>query len=121
MLLAPGAQAQTRIVGGSTTNTAEWPWQVFLLDTTNNGLCGGSLVDPDTVLTAAHCADDGVVPGDLTAYLGVDQYPTLNAGAEPHAVAEIALASLWGAPGNTVNAHDWALLRLTSPSAKTPI
>jgi hypothetical protein len=54
---------QPRIVGGSATTIAEWPWQVAV--TANpaifggNGFarqfCGASLVAPTIIVTAAHC------------------------------------------------------------------
>jgi trypsin len=54
---------QPRIVGGSPTTIAEWPWQAAI--TANPAIyggnafarqfCGGSLVTPTIVITAAHC------------------------------------------------------------------
>ena len=118
MLLAPGAQAQTRIVGGNTTTSAEWPWQVLLAESPS-GLCGGTLVDPDIVLTAAHCADDGVLPGNLTAWFGADQFNPFNAGVASRAVSEIHLSPLWD--GNGAHGNDWALLKLASNSPNPTI
>lgn len=51
-----------RIVGGEESNPHQWPWQVqlqvFAVTTANVGwthLCGGSLIDVEWVVTAAHC------------------------------------------------------------------
>ena len=51
----------TRIVGGKEADSGEWPWQVALIDAQESDIvqfCGGSLVHPRWVLTAAHCVDD---------------------------------------------------------------
>src|SRR5512132_3281995 len=55
---------QPRIVGGNPTTIAEWPWQAAVtlnpaLFPVGNALdrliCGGSLVAPTIIVTAAHC------------------------------------------------------------------
>jgi hypothetical protein len=51
------------IVGGRKAEPGAWPWQVALVSRTssqayNGFFCGGSLIAPDWVLTAAHCLDE---------------------------------------------------------------
>ena len=46
---------QGRVVGGSDADPAEWCWQVALINSLNQYLCGGALIGTQWVLTAAHC------------------------------------------------------------------
>ena len=52
----------TRMVGGQATLWSEWPWQTALYRVSNGHelfTCGGSLVAPGWVLSAAHCFGEG--------------------------------------------------------------
>jgi len=58
--IIPQASEEPDIVGGAPAEPGEYPWQVALVDGTSTDLyntlfCGGSLIDPQWVLTAAHC------------------------------------------------------------------
>ncbi len=64
-LPASARDPEPRVVGGQQTEISEWPWQVAIADPPAPGedgydrqFCGGSLVAPTVVVTAAHCAYD---------------------------------------------------------------
>ncbi|KAM3585383.1 uncharacterized protein V6R79_016485 [Siganus canaliculatus] len=59
-----GAGVQTRLVGGNHCPKGNCPWQV-LVQLRGQSHCGGALIKPDWVVTAAHCIH-GNEPGDLT-------------------------------------------------------
>ncbi|XP_073994864.1 trypsin-like isoform X2 [Rhodnius prolixus] len=49
-----GYQDQERIVGGQNADLGEWPWIAALFNS-GRQFCGGSLIDNNHILTAAHC------------------------------------------------------------------
>nr|XP_033775008.1 transmembrane protease serine 4 [Geotrypetes seraphini] len=47
-------QKQVRIVGGTSSLIQNWPWQISL-QYKGQHVCGGSIINPFWILTAAHC------------------------------------------------------------------
>lgn len=45
----------TQVVGGTRAPIADYPWSVYLAITSGFRYCGGTLVAPNMVVTAAHC------------------------------------------------------------------
>ncbi|XP_077130110.1 uncharacterized protein LOC143785261 [Ranitomeya variabilis] len=109
-LAVDGHQMISRVVGGQNADPGEWPWQVSLVWTSYT-VCGGALISPSWVVSAAHCFDYKNA-SDFTVVLGA-----LNlTGASPTkvfmAVKQIILHPIFdgdGSPG------DLALLELASP------
>jgi Ca2+-binding RTX toxin-like protein len=127
---------QQRIVGGNTTTIAEWPWQAAITLNpalfTGNGfdrqLCGGSLVAPTIILTAAHCVDDGgfLSPINFASITGRTTLSNDGQGQEiPWSTYHIFVDSS-GTPLFDPNTLDWdvVLAELSEPSPSsdsTPI
>ncbi|KAM6474417.1 transmembrane protease serine 12-like isoform 1-T1 [Liasis olivaceus] len=65
----------TRIVGGHDATVGAWPWQISLqVYTIGLGyvhVCGGSLINKNTVLTAAHCVKPSEDPAIWRVVIGL--------------------------------------------------
>ncbi|XP_066971840.1 CLIP domain-containing serine protease B4-like [Macrobrachium rosenbergii] len=69
-------QPRNRIIGGEETGINEFPWMALIRP--SKGLCGGSLINENFVLTAAHCIDKSALPNNAlpTVVLGEHRIST---------------------------------------------
>ncbi|XP_058684330.1 kallikrein-11-like [Poecile atricapillus] len=110
LLLTTGGQVagDTRVVGGHACVPHSQPWQVAVLDMYKL-YCGGVLVAPRWVVTAAHCT----TPGVTTVALGKHLLYGREAGDERRMVARMVAH-----PGYdpTTKDNDIMLLKLLTPA-----
>ncbi|XP_078023202.1 apolipoprotein(a)-like isoform X7 [Epinephelus lanceolatus] len=96
-----------RIVGGCVSKPHSWPWQISLQTPEGSHFCGGSLIDHQWVLTAAHCLHQSEDPSNYKVLLGVHT----KSGNEP-SQQERNVEKVIREPNNA----DIALLKLQSPA-----
>lgn len=105
-------QPITNIVGGTGVNINQVPWQVLLEIGGQDG-CGGSIIAPNWILTAAHCVQ-GVSLGSIRVIAGITNRSQKNTGQIVN-VAQVIIHPSYGTNPNSINDNDLALLRLTTP------
>ena len=111
------ARSANKVIGGKNTEPSEYTWQAFLRVWIKGKsyMCGGSLVDENTILSAAHCFQkQGVMTSSVDIVLSEHDRDTVGD-------KELFLA----VPGSSITVHpqydeethehDMATIRLNSP------
>jgi secreted trypsin-like serine protease len=120
LLLSSPAHAKPRsgrIVGGQEATPGAWPWQVYLEIGLgqDSGQCGGSMIAPDWILTAAHCVvddqDKPLPPGQVSGFAGIHDL-NVTQGAQPLQVVQVIVHEAYD---SDTDDNDIALLRLAVP------
>ncbi|MBP0459629.1 serine protease [Streptomyces montanisoli] len=121
-LAAAAPAAGSAVIGGAPASTSDHPWVVALVSQNRFGsgragqFCGGAVVGPTKVLTAAHCVSDDILGkgpdnvGDLHVIAGRDRLTA--SGGRSVAVRSYAVDPAYRP---STNENDIAVLTLKTP------
>lgn len=101
---------ESKITGGTNAELSEFPWQVYIAAGTS--ACGGSVIGPNWILTAAHCVtdDDGILidEDDIFVTAGSEN-PFIPDPADIYRAADVIIHEQFN---NENLENDIALIRL---------
>jgi hypothetical protein len=117
------AIAHAAIIGGAEAETGTYPWMAFIFDNRGEqyGVCSGTVVSPNVILTAGHCAENvetGVVrePSSYSVVTGNVAWP-----ASPRQVLSVSRVVVYPSFDPTLLTDDAALLILSIPTTAPSI
>lgn len=99
-----------RIVGGVDADIADFPWQISMQTTSGFHYCGGSILNEEWIVTAAHCVD-GSAAASIRVVAGFTKQ-SLSGEGQTREVAEVISFPGYVSPEQ---GKDAALLRLATP------
>jgi len=126
---APSVLRHTRahiaVIGGQSAEPGTFPWMAYVLDVRGNevGQCSGTVVAPNLVLTAGHCAEDmktGVV-NEASGYRVVTGNVDWAAPATERQLSGVTRVIACPCFDRNTAVGDVALLQLSTPTTAPPV
>lgn len=124
LLAGPDGRGGARVVNGQKLQIQAVPWQVSTFSYTATGGfdCGATIIDPSTLITAAHCVDgtsigkDPWTEGGIGVWAGVNTIAASTAGPalQERKVVSARVHPSW-VPGSVSAVGDLAVLKLETP------
>nr|CAG4643116.1 EOG090X03V0 [Ilyocryptus agilis] len=111
---------QGRVVGGRDALPGEYCWQVALINSLNQYLCGGALIGTQWVLTAAHCVTNIVRSGDAIYVRVGDHDLTSRYGSPGAQTLRVATTYIHHNHNSQTLDNDIALLKLQGQAELKP-
>lgn len=108
--------AAGRVIGGTDASAGEWPWQAKLETRKDGFICGGSLIAPTWVMTAAHCISE-TDPSMYTVTLGDLNREKPEDTEQKFSARRVVPHPEYNSPVPVNN--DIALIELTRPVVRT--
>ncbi|KQK76865.1 chymotrypsin-like protease CTRL-1 [Amazona aestiva] len=112
--ISPSLHHTERIINGQNAVPGSWPWQVSLQNRFGSHFCGGSLINENWVVTAAHCE---FKPLFHVVVLGGYDRTSRSGSVQVKTVVRVITNPNWNS--NTLS-NDIALLKLASPAKLGP-
>ncbi|XP_068233924.1 beta-fibrinogenase brevinase-like [Palaemon carinicauda] len=115
-------QPRNRIIGGVETGINEFPWMALVKPP--KGLCGGTLINENFVLTAAHCIDKSALPNNALPTVVLGEHRLSTQTESPYTITMQAKA-VWPHErynldqGVSVKDFDIGLVELENPVSLT--
>ncbi|XP_006825091.1 suppressor of tumorigenicity 14 protein homolog [Saccoglossus kowalevskii] len=80
-----------RIVGGVEADIGSWPWQISLEHNDYGHICGGTIINTEWIVTAAHCVVDDLTSSMYTIVAGEHDRGTSDSSQQSRSISTIVV------------------------------